>query len=85
MAFASLIPWLDMAAESTAGAENVVKEAQEAIKATKGYTAERKEDFERKAHKKLAVQRQIVGLRDKIAKASDSTGADLQKTLNELE
>ena len=32
-----------------------------------------------------AIQRQIIGLREKIAKASESTRADFQKSLNELE
>jgi DNA topoisomerase VI subunit B len=81
-----MIPWSGMAAESTADAEKVVKEAQEAIKAIKEYTAQQEEDFQRTTHKELAaVLRQIVGLRDKIAKASDSPRADLQKSLNELE
>ncbi|BFU91810.1 MAG: hypothetical protein NTAFB01_29970 [Nitrospira sp.] len=75
-----------MAAESTASAEKVVKETQEAIEATKEYTAQQKEAFQRKAQEELAaIQRQIIGLREKIAKASESTRADLQKSLNELE
>ncbi|MGE3976522.1 MAG: hypothetical protein AB7F94_02940 [Nitrospira sp.] len=83
---ASTIPWSGMAAESAASAEKVVKETQEAIEATKEYTAQQKEAFQRKAHEELtAIQRQIVGLREKIAKASESTRADLQKSLNELE
>lgn len=83
---ASLIPWSGMAAESTASAEKVVKETQEAIEATKEYTVQQKEAFQRKAHEELtAIQRQIIRLREKIAKASESTRADLQKSLNELE
>jgi flagellar motility protein MotE (MotC chaperone) len=86
VAFASLVPWSGMAAESAVSAEKVVKETQEAIEATKEYTAQQKEIFQRKAHEELAaIQRQIIVLREKITKASESTRADLQKSLNELE
>ena len=86
IAVASLIPWLGMAAESTASAEKVAKETQESIEATKEYTAQQKEAFQRKAQEELtAIQRQIIGLREKIAKASESTRVDLQKSLNEFE
>ena len=85
-AFAGLIFSSDTAAESTASAEKVVKETQEAIEATKEYSAQQKEAFQRKAQEELtAIQRQILGLREKLAKASESTRADLQKSLNELE
>ena len=85
-AFVSVVPWSGMAAETTASAEKVAKEAQEAIEATKEYTAQQKEAFQRKAQDELAaIQRQIIGLSEKIAKASESTRADLQKSLHELE
>ena len=85
-AFASVVPLSGMAAETTAGAEKVAKEALEAIEATKEYTAQQKEAFQRKAQDELAaVQRQIIGLREKIVKASESTRADLQKSLHELD
>jgi uncharacterized coiled-coil DUF342 family protein len=75
-----------MAAEPTASAEKIVKEAQETIEATREYTAQQKEAFQRKAQEELAaIQAQILGLREKITKASESTRADLQKSLNELE
>ena len=86
VALGSLVPWSGMAAESKASAEKVVKETQEAIEATKEYTAQQKEIFQRKAQEELAaIQRQIIGLREKIAKASESTRADFKKSLNELE
>jgi flagellar motility protein MotE (MotC chaperone) len=86
VALGSLVPWSGMAAESKASAEKVVKETQEAIEATKEYTAQQKDTFQRKAQEELAaIQRQIIGLREKIAKASESTRADFQKSLNELE
>ena len=86
LAIASLVPCSGMAVESAASAEKVKKEAQEAIEATREYTAQQKEAFQRKAQEELAaVQRQITGLREKITKTSESTRADLQKSLNELE
>ncbi|HEX6725728.1 MAG TPA: hypothetical protein VF078_00150 [Nitrospira sp.] len=86
VAFAGLIPWSGVAAESTARAEKVAKDAQEAIDATKEYTAQQKEAFQRKAQEELAaIQRQIIGLRERMTKASESTRAELQKSLNELE
>lgn len=85
-AFAVLVSWSGMALESAASAEKVAKETQEAIEATKEYTIEQKEAFQRKAQEELVtIQRQIIGLREKIAKTSESTRADLQKSLNELE
>lgn len=86
VALAGLIPYSGMAAESTASVEKVVKETQEAIDATKEYTAQQKEAFQRKAQEELvAIQRQIIVLRGKIEKASESARADLQTSLNELE
>ncbi|MBI3357830.1 MAG: hypothetical protein HY038_13870, partial [Nitrospirae bacterium] len=56
------------------------------IEATKQYTAQQKEDFQRKAHEELvAIQKQISALRGKATEASASTRAGLQKSLNELE
>jgi archaellum component FlaC len=81
-----ILPWSSPAAESTASAEKVAKEARETLEATKEYTAQQKEAFEQKAHEELvAVQRQINGLRGKVTEASESTRAELQKSLNELE
>ncbi len=86
LAIAGLLPCSGRAAESAASAEKVAKEAQEAIEATREYTAQQKDAFQRKAQEELAaIQRQIIGLREKITKASESTRADLQKSLNELE
>jgi len=75
-----------VAAESKAGTEKIVKEARETIEATKEYTVQQKEAIERKAHDELvALQRQIVELRGKVAQASETTRAELQKSLHELE
>ncbi|CUS38101.1 exported hypothetical protein [Candidatus Nitrospira nitrificans] len=76
----------NVAAESKTGTEKIVKEARETIEATKEYTVQQKEAIERKAHEELAaLQRQIAELRGKVAKASESTRMELQKSLNELE
>lgn len=75
-----------IAAESKTGTEKIVKEAQETIEATKEYTVQQKEAIEAKAREELAaLQRQIVELRGKVIKASESTRTELQKSLNELE
>ncbi|MDK2745211.1 MAG: hypothetical protein H8K03_20825 [Nitrospira sp.] len=85
-AMVGVVPVSSMAAESPASTEKIAKEAQETIEATKQYTAQQKEAFQRKAHEELVViQREIVGLRGKITQASESTRAELQKTVNELE
>jgi hypothetical protein len=86
MMSAGLIPWSSMAAESRASAEKVAKEARETIEATRDYTAQQKEAFQRKAHEELvAIQRQLIGLRQKVTEASESTRVELQKSLDELE
>ncbi len=86
IAVVGMVPIQSVVAEPTASAEKVAKEAQETIEATKQYTAQQKEAFQRKVQDELVVlQRQILGLREKIAKSSESTRADLQKSLNELE
>ena len=83
---AGMVPIPSVAAEPSASAEKVVKEAQETIEATRQYTAQQREAFQRKAQEELvAIQEQILGLREKVAKASESTRGDLQKSLNELE
>jgi chromosome segregation ATPase len=83
---ASAIPLSGMAAESEANAEKVAKGAREAIEATKEYTAQQTDAFQRKTQEGVAaIQRQIIELRQKITNASESTRADFQKSLTELE
>ncbi|UVT17367.1 MAG: hypothetical protein H8K04_07455 [Nitrospira sp.] len=85
-AIVGVIPVSGMAAESPANTEKIAKEAQETIEATKQYTAQQKEAFQRKAHEELAIiQREIIGLRGRITDASESTRAELQKAIHELE
>lgn len=80
------IPLQGLAAEPTVGTEKITKEARETIEATKQYTAQQKEVFQRKAHEELvAIQKRIIALRGKATEASASTRAGLQKSLNDLE
>lgn len=75
-----------IAAEPPVSPETVVKEAQETVEAAKQYSAQQKEAFQRKAQEELAViQRQILELRAKIEKSSETTRGDLQKSINELQ
>lgn len=69
-----------------AGTETITKEAKETLEATKQYTMEQKEAFQRKAHEELAiVQKQIGTLREKGQEVSAATRAELQKSIDELE
>ena len=80
------IPVQGLAAEPAVGTEKITKEARETIEATKQYTAQQKEAFQRKAHEELvAIQKRIIALRGKATEASASTRAGLQKSLNDLE
>jgi hypothetical protein len=75
-----------IAAEEPTGGARVSKEAREAIEATKLYTAEQKEAFQRKAHEELvSIQTQITVLQAKVSDASASTRMELQRSLMELE
>jgi hypothetical protein len=86
MGIVGAIPLQGLAAEPSVGTEKITKEARETIEATRQYTAQQKEAFQRKAHEELvAIQKQIIALRGKATEASTSTRAGLQKSLNELE
>lgn len=75
-----------MAADQPISTEKISKEARETIEATKEYTAQQKEAFQRKVNEELAViQKQIVALRGKASDASEATRADLKKSITELE
>jgi peptidoglycan hydrolase CwlO-like protein len=77
---------MGMAPVSFAGTDTITKEAKETLEATKQYTIEQKEAFQRKAHEELAVvQKQIGALREKGHDVSAATRAELQKSINELE
>ncbi|MBH0200166.1 MAG: hypothetical protein HP497_12225 [Nitrospira sp.] len=77
---------MGVARVSVAGTGTITKEAKETLEATKQYTIEQKEAFQRKAHEELAVvQRQINHLRGKGHEVSSAARAELQKSLDELE
>ena len=74
------------AAESPVEAEKISKEARETIEATKQYTAQQKDAFQRKAHEELAaIQKQITALRGKVNDASAATRDEFNKSIIELE
>lgn len=75
-----------VACVSFAGTDTITKEAKETLEATKQYTVEQKEAFQRKAHEELlVVQKQIGALREQGREASDATRVELQKSIEELE
>lgn len=77
---------LEAAADQSAGTEKIRKETREAVDATKEYTAQQKEAFQRKAHEELAaLQKQIIALKGKVSEASTAARAELQKSIAELE
>lgn len=83
---AGLASVMGAAPVSFAGTDTIAKEAKETLEATKQYTIEQKEAFQRKAHEELAVvQKQIGALREKGHEVSTATRAELQKSINELE
>jgi peptidoglycan hydrolase CwlO-like protein len=73
--------------ESAAGAAGrVTKEAKDALDATKRYTIEQKDAFEKQVRGELdAIQAGISTLQGKINQASDETRADLQRAIDQLE
>ena len=71
---------------AVAGTEKITKEAKETLEATKQYTIEQKEAFQRKAHEELAViQKQISVLREKGQAVSAATRVELQQSIDELD
>jgi hypothetical protein len=78
---------------STAGAsdkpvtgDTVVREAQEAVTATKDYTIQQKDAFQRKVQTELdEMQVRITQLRGQVKHASAEANADIQKAIVELE
>lgn len=64
----------------------VTKEAKDALDATKRYTIEQKDAFEKQVRGELdAIQAGISTLQGKISQASDETRADLQRAIDQLE
>lgn len=87
--FAALVAGLaalEAAADQPAGTEKITKETREAVEATKEYTAQQKEAFQRKAHEELAaLQKQVIVLKGKVSEASTAARAELKKSIAELE
>ncbi len=80
------LPSKSPAADQLTGTEKITKEARDTIEATKEYTAQQKDAFQRKAHGELvAIQKQIIALRGKVGEASAATRAELQKSIADLE
>lgn len=66
--------------------DTVIRETQEAVKATKDYTIQQKDEFQRKVQAELdEMESQIVHLRRQVAYASVEAKADIQKAITELE
>jgi hypothetical protein len=66
--------------------DTVIKETQEAVKATKDYTIQQKDAFQRKVQTELdEMQLRITELRGQVKHASAEAKADLQKAVGDLE
>jgi len=64
----------------------VIREAKEAVTATKDYTIQQKDAFQRKVQAELdEMQVRITQLRGQVEHASVSARADIQKSIVELE
>ena len=82
-----------MLAVSAAGAsdkpvtgDKVIRETQEAVTATKDYTIQQKDAFQRKVQTELnEMQLRITQLRGQVAHASAEAKVDIQKAVVELE
>ena len=74
------------AAEKPVTGETVIREAKEAVTATKGYTVQQKDVFQRKVQTELdEMQARITQLRGQVEHASASARAEIQKSIEELE
>jgi hypothetical protein len=66
--------------------DTVIREAQEAVTATKDYTIQQKDAFQRKVQTELdEIQVRIIQLRGQVKHASAEARADIQKAIGELE
>ena len=74
------------AAEKPVTGDRIVRETQEAVRATKDYTIQQKDAFQRKIQTELdEMQLQITQLHAQIKHESGKTRADIQKAIEELE
>lgn len=66
--------------------DTVIRETQEAVTATKDYTIQQKDAFQRKVQTELnEMQVRITKLRGQVTHASAEARADIQKAIGELE
>jgi Ulp1 family protease len=66
--------------------DRVIRETQEAVTATKDYTIQQKDAFQRKVQKELdEAQSRISQLRGQATHASAEARAEIQKAIGELE
>lgn len=66
--------------------DTVIRETQEAVTATKDYTIQQKDAFQRKVQTELdEMQSRIAHLRGQVTHASAEAQADIQKAMRELE
>ena len=66
--------------------DTVIREAQEAVTATKDYTIQQKDAFQRKVQTELEEMKvRITQLRGQVKHASAEARADIQKAIGELE
>lgn len=66
--------------------DTVIRETQEAVTATKDYTIQQKDAFQRKVQTELdEIQTRIAQLRGQVTHASVEAKADIQKAIGELE
>ena len=66
--------------------DKVIRETQEAVTATKDYTIQQKDAFQRKVKTELdEMQVRITQLRGQVKHASAEAQADLRKAINDLE
>ena len=74
------------AAEKPVTRDRIVRETQEAMRATKDYTIQQKDAFQRRVQTELdEMQVRIKQLRGQVKHASAEARADLQKAIGELE
>ena len=74
------------ASDNPVTGDTVIRETQEAVTATKDYTIQQKDAFQRKVQTELdEMQVRIRQLRGQVKHASVEARADLQKAIGELE
>ena len=79
------LPLANAAAQAT-GSEKIEKETKEAVEATRQYTIEKKDAFERAFRAELRdIQVKIADLQNKTATASGEARVELQKAVKDLE